>query len=62
VVARPGHRPTTKDIIQFVGERVAPHKRIREVEFVWELPKSETGELLRRKLIERERARVQESD
>ena len=62
VVARPGQRPTTKDIIQFVEERVAPHKRIREVEFVWELPKTDTGELLRRELIERERARSQESD
>lgn len=61
VVARPGQRPTSRDIIQFVEERVAPHKRIREVEFVWELPKTATGELMRRKLIERERARSQES-
>jgi acyl-CoA synthetase (AMP-forming)/AMP-acid ligase II len=43
VVARPGQRPTTKDIIQFVEERVAPHKRIREVEFVWEIPKTDTA-------------------
>jgi len=62
VVARPGQRPTTRDIIQFVEERVAPHKRIREVEFVWELPKSATGELLRRELVERERARSQEGE
>jgi acyl-CoA synthetase (AMP-forming)/AMP-acid ligase II len=62
VVARPGQRPTTRDIIQFVEDRVAPHKRIREVEFVWELPKSEDGELLRRKLVERERARAQEAE
>ena len=61
VVARPGQRPTTRDVIQFVEDRVAPHKRIREVEFVWEIPKTTTGEILRRELIERERARTQGS-
>ena len=61
VVARPGQRPTTRDIIQFVEDRVAPHKRIREVEFVWEIPKTPAGEILRRELIERERARSRES-
>ena len=61
VVARPGQRPTTRDIMQFVEERVAPHKRIREVEFVWEIPKTATGEILRRELIERERAQSRES-
>jgi acyl-CoA synthetase (AMP-forming)/AMP-acid ligase II len=60
VVARPGQRPTTRDVIQFVEDRVAPHKRIREVEFVWEIPKATTGEILRRELIERERAQSQE--
>lgn len=60
VVARPGHRPTTRDIIQFVEDRVAPHKRIREVEFVWEIPKTPAGEILRRELIERERAQSRE--
>jgi long-chain acyl-CoA synthetase len=60
VVARPGQRPTTRDIIQFVEDRVAPHKRVREVEFVWEIPKTATGEILRRELIERERAQSRE--
>ncbi|MGQ9571905.1 MAG: AMP-binding protein [Dehalococcoidia bacterium] len=60
VVARPGQRPTTRDIIQFVEERVAPYKQVREVEFVWEIPKSPAGEILRRVLIERERAKSQE--
>lgn len=60
VVARPGQRPTTRDIIQFVEDRVAPYKRIREVEFVWEIPKTATGEILRRELIERERAQSRE--
>jgi long-chain acyl-CoA synthetase len=61
VVARPGQRPTTRDIMQFVEERVAPHKRVREVEFVWEIPKTAAGDILRRELIERERAQSQES-
>jgi acyl-coenzyme A synthetase/AMP-(fatty) acid ligase len=37
---------------------VAPHKRIRSVEFAEQLPKSATGKLLRRVLIERERTRA----
>jgi long-chain acyl-CoA synthetase len=57
VVARPGQRATKSDIMQFVENRVAPHKRIWEVEFVWEIPKTATGEILRRELIQRERAR-----
>ena len=60
VVARPGQRVAKSDIIQFVEDRVAPHKRIREVEFVWEIPKTATGEILRRELIQRERAQNQE--
>jgi acyl-CoA synthetase (AMP-forming)/AMP-acid ligase II len=43
-------------VIAWVAERVAPHKKLRAVEFVTELPKSATGKLLRRVLIERERA------
>jgi len=41
----------------YVAERVAPHKKIRAVEFIDQLPKSATGKLLRRVLVERERAR-----
>jgi len=59
VVARPGQRATKSDIMQFVENRVAPHKRIKEVEFVWEIPKTATGEILRRELIQRERARAE---
>jgi acyl-CoA synthetase (AMP-forming)/AMP-acid ligase II len=48
---------SAEEIMAFVAGRVAPHKRIRAVEFVDQLPKSATGKLLRRVLIERERAR-----
>jgi len=44
------------EVTAWVAERVAPHKKVRAVEFVTELPKSATGKLLRRVLIERERA------
>jgi acyl-coenzyme A synthetase/AMP-(fatty) acid ligase len=44
-------------IMDFVAERVAPHKRIRKLEFVAEIPKSLAGKILRRVLIEKERQR-----
>ena len=40
----------------FVAERVAPYKRVRHVEFIDEIPKSPSGKILRRVLVERERA------
>jgi acyl-coenzyme A synthetase/AMP-(fatty) acid ligase len=42
----------------FVAERVAPYKKIREVEFVEQIPKSLAGKILRRDLIQRERERA----
>ena len=41
-----------------VAQRVAPHKKIRLVEIIDEIPKSASGKILRRKLVERERAKV----
>jgi acyl-CoA synthetase (AMP-forming)/AMP-acid ligase II len=38
------------ELIAYVAERVAPYKRIREVEFVDEVPKSASGKILRRVL------------
>jgi acyl-CoA synthetase (AMP-forming)/AMP-acid ligase II len=49
---------TPEEIMAFVAERVAPHKKIRRVEVVTEIPKSQSGKILRRPLIERERARA----
>ena len=40
----------------FVAGRVAPHKRIRHLEFVDQIPKSASGKILRRVLIDREKA------
>jgi acyl-CoA synthetase (AMP-forming)/AMP-acid ligase II len=44
-------------ILQFVAERVAPHKRIRHLEFVDKIPKSASGKILRRVLVEAEKAK-----
>ncbi len=62
VVLREGARAETAEIMSFVAERVAPYKKVRAVEFVSEIPKSPTGKILRRLLIERERARAAAAD
>ncbi|QIN83608.1 AMP-binding protein [Rubrobacter tropicus] len=45
----------------FVAGRVAPHKKIHEVEFVGEIPRTVTGKILRRALVEGERGGRQAS-
>ena len=47
---------TEQEVIDFVADKVAPHKKIRLVEIATEIPKSASGKILRRILIERERA------
>jgi acyl-coenzyme A synthetase/AMP-(fatty) acid ligase len=44
-----------KEIMEFVADKVAPHKRIRAVEFVDRIPKSPSGKILRRVLVAYER-------
>ncbi|MDQ4027512.1 MAG: 4-coumarate--CoA ligase family protein [Actinomycetota bacterium] len=46
---------TPEQIIDYVAERAAPHKKVRHVEVVDEIPKSASGKILRRVLVERER-------
>ena len=48
---------TADDVIAFVHAEVAHYKRVRHVEFVDAIPKSASGKILRRVLVERERAR-----
>lgn len=48
---------TPEEIMDFVAERVAPHKRIRSVEFIDNIPKSASGKILRRLLVQKERER-----
>jgi acyl-CoA synthetase (AMP-forming)/AMP-acid ligase II len=47
-----------EDIMAFVAERVAPHKKIRKLQFTDAIPKSASGKILRRNLVEEERARA----
>ena len=51
------HDTTSEEIMSFVAARVAPHKKIRAVEFIAQIPKSLSGKILRRVLIEQERAK-----
>lgn len=44
-------------IMEFVAERVAPYKRIRHLEFVDKIPKSPSGKILRRVLVDLDRAK-----
>lgn len=44
-------------LLNFVAERVAPHKKIREIEIIEQIPKSASGKILRRVLVARERER-----
>jgi acyl-coenzyme A synthetase/AMP-(fatty) acid ligase len=42
-----------RELMAYVAERVAPHEKIRRVEFVTEIPKSPSGKILRRLLAGR---------
>jgi acyl-CoA synthetase (AMP-forming)/AMP-acid ligase II len=45
-----------EELMDWAGEQVAPQKRVRLVEITDEIPKSPSGKILRRVLVERERA------
>ncbi len=52
---------TAQEVMDYIAEKVAPYKKIREVEFVQEIPKSASGKILRRVLIEREREKLRQN-
>ena len=56
VVLQPGAQATTEEIMAHVADRVAPHKKVRLVEFIDAIPKVPSGKILRRELRDRERA------
>jgi 4-coumarate--CoA ligase len=47
----------TDAVLRYVAEQVAPYKRIRAIEVIDEIPKSQSGRILRRTLQERAAAR-----
>jgi acyl-CoA synthetase (AMP-forming)/AMP-acid ligase II len=49
---------TAQEVMDYIADKVAPYKKVREVEFVGEIPKSASGKILRRVLIERERQKT----
>ncbi len=49
---------TEEELMAFVAERVAAYKKIRKVEFVEQIPKTLSGKILRRVLIEQERKKA----
>jgi acyl-CoA synthetase (AMP-forming)/AMP-acid ligase II len=50
---------TPEEVAGYVASRVAPYKRLRAVEVIDEIPKSPSGKILRRVLVERERERAE---
>jgi acyl-CoA synthetase (AMP-forming)/AMP-acid ligase II len=55
VVARAGETPDPAEVMAYVAARVAPHMQVRACELIDAIPKSPSGKLLRRVLVERER-------
>ena len=49
---------TAEELMAYVAERVAPYKKIRLIEVIDQIPKSASGKILRRVLVEQERARA----
>jgi acyl-CoA synthetase (AMP-forming)/AMP-acid ligase II len=46
---------SAREVMDYVAARVAPHKKVRAVEFVDEIPRAPSGKVLRRVLVERDR-------
>jgi long-chain acyl-CoA synthetase len=61
VVRMQGSGVTEEEILDFCKERLAPYKAPKSVEFRDELPKSTVGKLLRRVLVDEERAKMASS-
>ncbi|HYH24514.1 MAG TPA: 4-coumarate--CoA ligase family protein [Blastococcus sp.] len=50
VVRAPGSELTADAVMAYMSEKVAPHKKIRIVEFIEQVPKSASGKILRKDL------------
>lgn len=60
VVRKDAASPTADELMRFVSDRIAAFKQVREVEFIDAIPKNASGKLLRRVLIDRERAKTEQ--
>lgn len=61
IVLKQGEIATEEEIIGFCKERLAPYKVPKMVDFREDLPKSAVGKLLRRKLVEEEKKKLEQS-
>jgi long-chain acyl-CoA synthetase len=57
IVPKPGAQPSPEELIAFCKQHLAPFKVPTQVEFRSELPKSLVGKVLRRVLVEEEKAK-----
>ncbi|HEX9547197.1 MAG TPA: hypothetical protein VF942_07655, partial [Acidimicrobiales bacterium] len=49
--------PASEDeLMRYVADRVAPYKKVRRIQLADEIPKSPSGKILRRVLVEQDRA------
>jgi len=58
VVPKPNVTLTEQEVIDYCKENLAPYKVPKIIEFMKELPKSAVGKILRRKLVEMEEAKT----
>ncbi|WP_457099380.1 AMP-binding protein [Microbacterium sp. P5_E9] len=58
IVAAPDSGLTETEVMEFLAAQVAPHKKVRRVEFIDAIPKSTSGKILRKDLRARELAKV----
>lgn len=57
LVAKGGTDPEAlaNEVLAYMATRVAPYKRVRRYEFIEAIPRTPSGKIIRRALIERER-------
>jgi long-chain acyl-CoA synthetase len=56
VQLRAGANVTAAELIDFVKERIADYKRVREIEFIDKVPRTASGKILRRELADKQKA------